>query len=335
MATSDYSAIARAITAQNQGIAQANNYATSDFGKIAEQAIRSRSAERRAAIKAQTRVHKAGMDALASKKVYEIDADTKNQVASIKRPAKRMAGLVAAAGTLSSAYVMKQGADRSQKRHDEYMNKLEQNKVKIEEAMSRPKPPPPSLAPPPRMPNINFEDPSTPASGSATTPAPSPAPTPSASGGNMSMSYMKALTADGYTPTQAAALVGHLRVESGDFQYMEELEDNVYGTRGYGHLQWTNTPGSNRRDNFLAWTKGQNLDPSSFEGNYGFLQHEMSTNHGNVWTNGGSDQGFRQTGSLEDSSSYLLGNLIRPKPGSEAERIRRAKETLLQWQEFN
>lgn len=331
MATSDYSAIARAITAQNQGIAQANNYATSDFGKIAEQAIRSRSAERRAAIKAETRVHKAGMDALATKKVYEIDADTKNQVASIKRPAKRMAGLVAAAGTLSSAYVMKQGNDRSKKRHEEYMDELRANREKIEEAMSRPLEKPPELEKPPRMPNINFEDPSIPASGSATTPA----PTPSASGGDLSMSYMKALTADGYTPTQAAALVGHLRVESGDFQYMEELEDNVYGTRGYGHLQWTNTPGSNRRDNFLAWTKGQNLDPSSFEGNYGFLKHEMSTNHGNVWTNGGSDQGFRQTGSLEDSSSYLLGNLIRPKPGSEAERIRRAKETLLQWQDLN
>ena len=143
------------------------------------------------------------------------------------------------------------------------------------------------------------------------------------------MTYMKLLTDDGYTPVQAAALVGHLRHETGDFKHMEELEPNVYGTRGYGHLQWTNTPGANRRDQFLAWTKTQGLDPKSLEGNYGYLKHEMQTGGG--WTNGGTDQGFRQTGSLEDASTYLLNNYIRPKPGSEGIRIQLGTETLNKW----
>lgn len=330
---SNYASIIANTQRANQSILNTNAETAVDFTKIANEAIKGRSAERRAAIAAKAQVASQGLKSQATAKVYEIDADAKKDVESIMQPAKRFAGVVGAAGTMASAYVMKQGNDRAEQRHQERMAALERNRQATLTALQNSDPgPPPELEPMPRQDQIEFAPSPSPSASPTASPTPSPTPSPTASGGDLSMSYMKALTADGYTPTQAAALVGHLRVETGDFRHMEELEDNVYGTRGYGHLQWSNTPGSNRRDNFINWTRGQKLDPTSFEGNYGFLKHEMTTNHGNVWTNGGNDQGFRQTGSLEDSSSYLHGNFIRPSPGSENERIRRAKETLAQWQ---
>jgi len=172
--------------------------------------------------------------------------------------------------------------------------------------------------------------------GSSTPGSSTPSPTGKKSGGEISMQYMQTLTGKGYTPEQAAALVGHLRVETGDFQHMEELAPNRYGTKGYGHLQWTNTgEGQGRRSNFLNWTKGQGLDPTSFEGNSGFLLHEMETNHGNVWTNGGSAQGLKGTSSIADASRYLHDNYIRPSEGSRDRRITLGQETLAQWQSLN
>ena len=123
--------------------------------------------ERRAAINAKAKVARAGLDAVAKNKIYEMDAEVKKEVANIKKPAKRMAGVAAAAGVMSSAYVLKKGNERSKQRHEEYMDQLEANRGKIEEAMSKPYPKPEPRDPPPTMPTIQFEDPSN-AGGSST-----------------------------------------------------------------------------------------------------------------------------------------------------------------------
>jgi len=124
--------------------------------------------------------------------------------------------------------------------------------------------------------------------------------------------YMKMLTESGMSKPQAAALVGHLKVESDNFQADEEYAPNAYGTRGRGHLQWTNTDNSKRRDNFEAFAASKGLSPTSFEANSSFLLSEMKGNHGQHWTNDGSMDGFLQTQNIDDASSYLQSNFIRP-----------------------
>ena len=148
----------------------------------------------------------------------------------------------------------------------------------------------------------------------------SPAPTSSSNtgtattgGGDLSMQYMKKLTSNGMSDVQAAATVGHLLVETGGFKHMEELAPNVHGTKGYGHLQWTDpSPGRGRRTDFMNYTQSRNLDPQSFEANSDFLVHEMTTNFNQSWTGGGSFEGLQQQGTLEGASAYLQNNFIRP-----------------------
>ena len=141
---------------------------------------------------------------------------------------------------------------------------------------------------------------------------------PSSGAGNIKPSetgqaYMKKLTASGMSKEQAAALVGHLKVESDNFQADTEYAPNAYGTKGRGHLQWTDTGNSGgRRTNFESYAKANNLSPTSFEANSGFLMSELQGNHGNHWNKGSSFDGFLQTSSIEEASSYLQTNFIRP-----------------------
>ena len=124
---------------------------------------------------------------------------------------------------------------------------------------------------------------------------------------------MSLLTNNGMSREQAAALTGHLEVESDRFRADTEYAPNAYGTRGRGHLQWTDTGTSGgRRTNFENFSRSKGLDPKSFEANSQFLLSEMKGNHGNHWTNGGSYQGFLETRSVEEASRYLQNNYIRP-----------------------
>ena len=87
-----------------------------DYGKIAEESIKGRSRERRAAIEAEAKIHRVGLDAMGTKKVYEIDAETEKAVADIKRPAKRFAGIVGAAGEIAGGFVLKKFNDEAKER---------------------------------------------------------------------------------------------------------------------------------------------------------------------------------------------------------------------------
>lgn len=75
------------------------------------------------------------------------------------------------------------------------------------------------------------------------------------------------------TPEQAAGVVGQLGHESAGFGTMQEVDPTVPGSRGgYGYAQWTGP----RRKQFEAWSAQNNLDPSSYEANYGFLKNELA-----------------------------------------------------------
>ena len=154
----------------------------------------------------------------------------------------------------------------------------------------------------------------------------------SKSSGNLKMDYMSKLTKAGMSDEQAAATVGHLMVETGGFKHMEELAPNAYGTKGYGHLQWTDTgSGGGRRTDFMNYSKKQGLDPQSFEANSGFLVKELTTNFNNSWTNGGSFEGLQGIQNLEDASSYLQTNFIRPGVPHTDRRLAEGRKALDEW----
>lgn len=78
----------------------------------------------------------------------------------------------------------------------------------------------------------------------------------------------------GLSREQAAGVVGNLMHESGGFNSLQEVKPLVPGSRGgYGYAQWTGP----RRNAFESFAGGNKLDPSSYEANYGFLKHELSS----------------------------------------------------------
>ena len=151
------------------------------------------------------------------------------------------------------------------------------------------------------------------------------------------MQYMSTLTEQGYTPVQAAGIVGNAQYESANFTAHEELEPNAYGTRGAGVFQWTNAGGSNRRDNFENWSASQGLDPKSFEANSGFMLHEMQGNAGNHWTGGMNDEGYRQIGDLNTAVTSFQNNYLRPNKdvANTQQRLTYAQQALKNWQNSN
>ncbi len=350
--SSDYSQSARAVSKASDQIFDAAISGKPDFTKISQEAIKGRSLERRTATEAEGRVAQAGIKAAADVRRTRMKADTAEKVSDIKRPAKRMAGVVAGLGAISQAAVMHKNlkedkAERAELRRLDQQNfdaKLEMlrndsatSKALIEQLkngltpLDTPKPPAASGST-----NVSVDSP----------PSPSPSPSPSSSsqavqtvapvdGEGTGMRYMRHLTSNGFSPTQAAAMVGHLDYESDGFRAMEEYGENHLGTRGYGHLQWTNIPGNfkpggQRRTDFENWSKSNKLNPSSFEANSGFLLHEFNNGQG-VWTGGGNASDFYQINDLTSASDYLRNNYIRPSKGSEAERIRRGQQYLNQF----
>ena len=159
----------------------------------------------------------------------------------------------------------------------------------------------------------------------------------SGGGQETAMQYMSTLTEQGYTPVQAAGIVGNAQYESANFTAYEELEPNAYGTRGAGVFQWTNAGGSNRRDNFENWSASQGLDPKSFEANSGFMLHEMQGNAGNHWTGGMNDQGYRQIGDLNTAVTSFQNHYLRPNKdkANTQQRLTYAQQALQQWQNRN
>ena len=156
--------------------------------------------------------------------------------------------------------------------------------------------------------------------------------------GGSDMDYMSSFVNKGYTPMHAAAIVGNMRYESGDFQHVQELAPNAYGTRGLGALQWTNAGGSNRRSDFENYSKSNNLSTNSFEANAGFAHHEMSGGTGAThWTGGGGLDGFKGQTDLASATSHYMSNYLRPaaETANLTERQRRAQDTYSRWQQQN
>jgi len=110
MATSrrvgNYATSANAVIRNSDAIFDAAMSGKPDFTKISKEAIKGRSLERRAVTEAEGYVASAGLEAFTKAKRTQNAADTANEINAIKRPAKRMAGVVAGLGAISGAALM-------------------------------------------------------------------------------------------------------------------------------------------------------------------------------------------------------------------------------------
>ena len=114
MATSrsvgNYSTSAKAVIRASDQIFDAAMSGKPDFTKISKEAIKGRSMERRAVTRAEGNVAQAGLEAFTKAKRTQNAADTAKEINDIKRPAKRMAGVVAGLGAIGGALVMNKNA---------------------------------------------------------------------------------------------------------------------------------------------------------------------------------------------------------------------------------
>ena len=110
MATSrrvgNYATSANAVMRSSDQIFDAAMSAKPDFTKISKEAIKGRSLERRAVTKAEGEVASAGLEAFTKAKRTQNAADAAKEINDIKRPARRMAGVVAGLGAISGAAMM-------------------------------------------------------------------------------------------------------------------------------------------------------------------------------------------------------------------------------------
>ena len=106
------------------------------------------------------------------------------------------------------------------------------------------------------------------------------------------------------SPEQAAGFVGNLAHESGGFQTLQEVDPTVAGSRGgFGYAQWT----GDRRKQFEDFAKKNNLDPSSYEANYGFLKFELTNTKEGQFL----DQ-LRKAGDARSAADIVSNNFLRP-----------------------
>ena len=114
MATSrrvgNYATSANAVIRSSDQIFDAAMSAKPDFTKISKEAIKGRSLERRAVTKAEGDVASAGLSAFTKALRTKNAIESEEKINDIKRPAKRMAGVVAGLGAISGAALMHKNA---------------------------------------------------------------------------------------------------------------------------------------------------------------------------------------------------------------------------------
>ena len=117
--TGNYAQSAQAVTRASDKIYDAAMSGKPDFTKISKAAIEGRSAERRAVTKAEGNVAKAGLEAFTYAKRTKNAVETEKAIADIKRPAKRMAGIVGGLGAIATGYVGMQESKKAKAERDE------------------------------------------------------------------------------------------------------------------------------------------------------------------------------------------------------------------------
>lgn len=116
---------------------------------------------------------------------------------------------------------------------------------------------------------------------------------------------------------QAAGCYGNLGLESGGYLYLQELAHS-HGHGGWGLGQWTGP----RRTAMLNWCAAHKFSPSSDEGNYGFLLHELQT------TEAGALAALKRARTLEDATIVFMKRFERPGTPNLRGRLAYARKAL-------
>ena len=119
----------------NRSMDQVFNAARStavDHTMLAKESIKGRSKERRAAMKAEGEVSRAGLKAVAQTKGYKEKADVIKDIGEKRGKKARMAGALGALGSLAGGFVIKKGREDDKKAWDEreaqFDQRMEQTK---------------------------------------------------------------------------------------------------------------------------------------------------------------------------------------------------------------
>ena len=325
--SSNFASAGNTFGAQAQRSFNTTRSSSPNMGELANKGQQIRSKEKQAYNKIESEMRQQGIQEVGKHTVARLGRETEE----IKRGAKRKAGALATLGKMAPVAAGAFGGEKRERRVTDHTS--------IDSAISKLQTSKENLAG--QMQDVTFKPKTgdtTDSSSTGSTKTDSStgsAYKPMESSGNLKMDYMTKLTGAGMSDVQAAATVGHMMVETGGFKHMEELAPNVHGTKGYGHLQWTD-PGSGggRRTDFMKWSKDNGLDPQSFEANSGFLVHEMTTNFNRSWTGGGSFEGLQGQNTLEGASSYLQSNYIRPGVPHTERRIGEGQAALKEWRNY-
>ena len=279
-----------------------------DYGKLAEESIKTRSAERRAAYKAEAAITKAGIDAKQQVKRTKIKTEAEAAVQDTKMGAKRMAGIIGGLGTIAVAGMqMAAPKDEEDKGWKDKYHKMEMELLNKQiAALDKPD----REYTPYERAEFEYEGGSDSKGGTkgdtkGGTGSTGSKGTKAKGGSATGLRLMQDLINDGYKPIQAAAIAGNAQHESADFTAHEEFAPNSYGTKGVGFIQWTNS----RRGEFESWVKSQNLDPKSYEASAGYLKHEMAG--GKHWTGAGA-KGFNSATDLQTATTAYMNDYLRP-----------------------
>ncbi len=176
----DYSSGARAVNRNSDAAFDASRKSSFDFTGVSNAAIRARSIERQAAKKAEALKDRTQIKADTLVEGTQLKVDTEKKVADIKRPAKRMAGVVGALGSIAGGFVMK--ADKAAEKADRAARdarelKRDQQMLAI---LNKPDPVKEDVGPRPEHPGLKPKPDAVEPTATSSSPTPSPSPSPTA-----------------------------------------------------------------------------------------------------------------------------------------------------------
>ena len=258
--TGNYSQSAKAVVGASDQIFDAAMSSKPDFTKIAKEAIKGRSLERREVMKAEQKVASAGLSAFTDVTRTKNDIESKKRIADIKRPAKRMAGIVGGLGAIAGGYVLMEGNKKDKAERDAFraeqgalLTKQEQmqsdlraqqaqwmeqltNSIGVSGGSSDPKPSTP--APSGAGSTVESSDPK-PAKPTPVKPTKSTAVKPTTVKGIRGDVYNYLTGTKGLSRNKALGLMANIDRES-SFQINPQGGDNG---NSFGMFQWNNTYG--------------------------------------------------------------------------------------------
>jgi hypothetical protein len=137
------------------------------------------------------------------------------------------------------------------------------------------------------------------------------------------------LLQEGYTDIAAKGILANIKHESNFVVSATEKKPNIYGTRGYGIVQWTDGKTAKRRTMMENWMEENGLDKADLDAQLDYLFYEIDNIPSNMPTGTNmSKEKLNQSTSVEDSTTYFMNNFEAPnaKTARLSQRIEYAKK---------